>query len=691
MSKEMNKSHKYNTRSKDEEFLHTSKKYIDSDSDSDYSEESDYEETDGFDIEDYRKLLASLYPSKHSKSKAKATTKLINTLKKKEEIDEEKKQKKNEKKNKSSSKKKAKSENIILNKKKKKKDVSESESESETESESESESDEQKDELDIDEMVKNGNFTINFTIGDSKLLEEDYETEDESETEDETESESENEEEEEDQDEEEEEEEEELIESSEENKESLKLLKDMLNEHISKLNVKEDDLPPVIKSLQKDLQKKEKLIEAAEKKKFKKIKNKNVKEFTSLIKQNKRNGDIKYFKEKLNVKEQEQIINHLKEIIDYNIVDKPYKLQLLNADIPINYKSIAYKKINSLKSSEIAGGEMFKLKQWVDTFMQIPFGKYKKLPVSIETDNHEKCSEFITEAKKKLDQAVYGMDDVKLQIMQMIGQWISNPSAIGSAIAIKGPMGTGKTTLVKEGISNVLGRDFAFITLGGATDSSFLEGHSFTYEGSMWGQIIDHLIKCGSMNPVFFFDELDKVSDTPKGEEIIGILTHLTDSTQNSKFHDKYFSELEFDLSKCLFIFSYNEESKVNPILLDRMYRVQTKGYSFTEKTVIIKNYLLPNILKQVSFNEEDVILDDSIIKYIIENYTDKEDGVRNLKRCIEIIYTKLNLYKFMKPEDKLFEKLMTLDVKFPFTIDKDNLSKLLVKNQDQSWKNMYM
>jgi len=686
MSKEINKSHKYNTRSKNKDLPCTSKKYIDSDSDSDYSEDSDYEETEEFDIEDYRKLLASLYPSKHSKSKAKATTKLINTLKKKDEIDEDKNEKKTEKKtekkNKSSSKKKGKSENIILNKKKK------DDSESETESESESESDEQEDELDIDEMVKNGNFTINFTIGDSKLLEEEYETEDDSETEDESETESENEE---DEDEEEEEEEEDIIESSDENKESLKLLKDMINEHISKLDVQEDDLPPVIKSLQKDLQKKEKMIEAAEKKKFKKIKNKNVKEFTSLIKQNKRNGDIKYFKDKLNVKEQEQIINHLKEIIDFDIVDKPYKLQLLDADIPIHYKSIAYKKINTLKSSEIGGGEMFKLKQWVDTFMQIPFGKYKKLPVSIESDSHETCSEFITQAKKKLDQAVYGMDDVKLQIMQMIGQWVSNPSAIGSAIAIKGPMGTGKTTLVKEGISNVLGRDFAFITLGGATDSSFLEGHSFTYEGSMWGQIIDSLIKCKSMNPVFFFDELDKVSDTPKGEEIIGILTHLTDTTQNSKFHDKYFSELEFDLSKCLFIFSYNEESKVNPILLDRMYRVQTKGYSISEKTVIVKNYLLPNILKQVSFKNDDVILEDDIIKYIIENYTDKEDGVRNLKRCMEIIYTKLNLYKFMKPEDKLFEKLMTLDVKFPYTIDKDNLSKLLVKNPDQSWKNMYM
>ena len=120
---------------------------------------------------------------------------------------------------------------------------------------------------------------------------------------------------------------------------------------------------------------------------------------------------------------------------------------------------------------------------------------------------------------------------------------------MGTAIAIKGPMG-GKTTLVK-GISKVLGRDFAFMALGGATDSSFLEGHSYTYEGSTWGKIVDNLVQCKSMNPVIFFDELDKISETPKGEEIVGILTHLTDTTQNSKFHDKYFAELDFDLSRC--------------------------------------------------------------------------------------------------------------------------------------------
>jgi ATP-dependent Lon protease len=125
--------------------------------------------------------------------------------------------------------------------------------------------------------------------------------------------------------------------------------------------------------------------------------------------------------------------------------------------------------------------------------MKIPFGKTKNLPLTIE-DGLARCSEFMEASKTTLDTAVYGLNDAKLQIMQMVGQWISNPAAMGSAIAIKGPMGTGKTSLVKEGISKILGRDFAFIALGGATDSSFLEGHSYTYEGSTWGKIVEIII-----------------------------------------------------------------------------------------------------------------------------------------------------------------------------------------------------
>ena len=298
-------------------------------------------------------------------------------------------------------------------------------------------------------------------------------------------------------------------------------------------------------------------------------------------------------------------------------------------------------------------------------------------------DGVEKRHEFMEDSKKILDDAVFGLNDAKMLIMQMIGQWITNPDAMGSAIAIKGPPGTGKTTLVKEGISKILNRDFAFIALGGATDSSSLEGHGYTYEGSTWGKIVDILIQTKCMNPVIYFDELDKISDTPKGEEIVGILTHLTDTTQNNQFHDKYFAEIDFDLSKCLFIFSYNDESKINPILKDRMYRIQTEGYNQKEKAVISMRYMLPKIREQVKFSESDIEISDDILKYIISTYTGEEKGVRNLKRCLEVIYTKLNLYRLMKPGINLFEKDMTIEVKFPLQLTKEMVDKL-IKNPDK-------
>jgi len=323
--------------------------------------------------------------------------------------------------------------------------------------------------------------------------------------------------------------------------------------------------------------------------------------------------------------------------------------------------------------------------------MQIPFGMYKNIPLQL-SDGVDKCHDFMEDAKNTLDSAVFGLNDAKLQIMQMLGQWVANPEAVGTAIAIKGPMGTGKTTLVKDGISKILGRDFAFIALGGATDSSFLEGHSYTYEGSSWGKIIDILIQSKCMNPVIYFDELDKVSNTPKGEEIIGILTHLTDTTQNNKFHDKYFSELDFDLSRCLFIFSYNDESKVNPILKDRMYRIQTKGYDLKEKTKIARDYLIPSIKKEVNFNEDDIKINDETIKHIIDKYTEQEQGVRNLKRCLEIIHTKLNLYRLMKPENTIFEKEMKMKIEFPIEVNNEMVDKFIKLNEETgSWRNMYM
>jgi len=414
----------------------------------------------------------------------------------------------------------------------------------------------------------------------------------------------------------------------------------------------------------------------------------NVKEFKTLLRKKNSTNDLRYFRRHMTTEQQQKVIADLKQIHAVSIIQKPYRLSLLETDIPIAFKAIAMRKINSLRHMEPGCGEYYKVKNWVDTFMKIPFGRTKNLPLTIE-DGIQRCSEFMEASKTTLDSAVYGLNDAKLQIMQMVGQWISNPSAMGSAIAIKGPMGTGKTSLVKEGISKILGRDFAFIALGGATDSSFLEGHSYTYEGSTWGKIVEIIIQCGSMNPVIYFDELDKISETAKGEEIVGILTHLTDTSQNSQFHDRYFAEIDFDLSKCLFIFSYNDESKVNPILLDRMYRINTTGYNKKDKTQIAQKYLIPKICAQVGFREGDIVIPDSVIEHIVEEYTEGEQGVRNLKRCLEVVHRKLNLYRLIKPDTPLFEKEMSLKVTFPFSVTNEVIDKLVKQANDDKRVNL--
>jgi ATP-dependent Lon protease len=415
--------------------------------------------------------------------------------------------------------------------------------------------------------------------------------------------------------------------------------------------------------------------------KTKKTQEKYSRIFKRVLKQKKRttNNDLDYFKENYTKEEQYNLIKKAKELKKMTIQEKPHRITLLERDIPQIFKAHALKRVQTLRGMDPYDGEYYKIKNWVDTFMKIPFGNYISLPVTID-DGPEKCNDFMDNACKILDQSVYGLNDAKMQIMQLLGQLISNPTSVGTAIAIHGDKGVGKTSIVKDGISKILNRPFAFIPLGGATDSSYLEGHSFTYEGSTWGKIVQILIDSKVMNPVIYFDELDKISDTPKGEEIVSILTHLTDTTQNMEFHDKYFSDIHFDMSKCIFIFSYNDESKINPILRDRMYRIYAKGYDRKEKTVIARDYLLPKIRQEVNFGPDEIIISEEAIGYVIEKYGGQEAGVRNLKRYLEIIHTKLNLCRLMKPGTKMFDNNTVIPLSYPFNVTPEIINKLITQ-----------
>ena len=219
----------------------------------------------------------------------------------------------------------------------------------------------------------------------------------------------------------------------------------------------------------------------------------------------------------------------------------------------------------------------------------------------------------------------------------------------GYCFGFEGPPGTGKTSLAKKGIANILKdsdgntRPFAFIAVGGSSNASTLEGHSYTYVGSTWGKIVDILIETKCMNPIIYIDELDKISQTENGREIIGILTHLTDSSQNDQFTDKYFAGIDIDLSKVLFIFSYNDFSRIDPILADRIHRIKFRHLSKKDKVHIIDNYILPEVLETVGFNKDEVKFNKGTIEYIINNYT-YEAGVRKLKEKIFDIIREINL-----------------------------------------------
>ncbi len=262
-------------------------------------------------------------------------------------------------------------------------------------------------------------------------------------------------------------------------------------------------------------------------------------------------------------------------------------------------------------------------------------------------ENQDTIKNYFTSINTTLENSVYGHKDAKRQIERILGQWI-NGEQTGYCFGFEGPPGVGKTSLALNGISKCLvdkdgtPRPFSIIAMGGSSNGSTLEGHNYTYVGSTWGKIVDIIMEKKCMNPIIFIDELDKVSKTEHGREIIGILTHLIDKTQNTHFQDRYFTGIDLDLSNVLFIFSYNDVSLIDRILLDRIHRIQFNYLSLQEKIVIVKKYILPETYKQMGL-ENTIKIDDDIIEYIIEEYTN-EPGVRKLKQLIFDIVGEINL-----------------------------------------------
>lgn len=309
----------------------------------------------------------------------------------------------------------------------------------------------------------------------------------------------------------------------------------------------------------------------------------------------------------------------------------PRRVRLLKSSLDTNLKLNVFQKLAQHADPKFI--------QWVEEALKIPIGIYTPRP------KLSQIKHILKRARSIMDQEISGHIGAKREVMRLLSNWMHDGGSTGFALALEGQPGVGKTSFAKSALAKSLNRPFCFVGLGGASDASTLLGHSYTYEGAMPGRLVECLTSSEVMDPVIFFDELDKLSTTPKGEELVNTLIHLTDPVQNSHIVDRYFHGIKLNLSRAILVFSYNDPSRVHPVLLDRLRRVRMCAPSLQEKTVICRQHLVPR------YTTDNIEKD--VIQFVVEK--NKGDaGMRGIEKDIEHLISSFKLVKAYGSPDVL-------------------------------------
>lgn len=359
------------------------------------------------------------------------------------------------------------------------------------------------------------------------------------------------------------------------------------------------------------------------------------------------------------------ILDKLKEISHTNV---DISTRIAESDFPDNIKAEIYKKYNFVNSNSNAekNDEYYKIVEWIDTVLTLPT-KLKITPVT-------NISDQMFALKKSLDDKIFGLDNVKEKIIETYCAMLTNPHYKKKFMAFVGPPGCGKTELGKA-IASAFDLPFGQISFGGIKDPATLTGHSLAYIGSRAGLFSNILRQTKFLNSVVLLDEIDKIPQTFEGYSISSILLHVLDKTQNETFQDMYMPEIPINLSHIFFVLALNDIETVDPILLDRLCIIQIDGYDLSDKIHIAQEYMLPKLLSNLSFQPNEIIIDNNIMKYLIEKYdTDKISGVRDLENIMTTLCERLNVLKNVKNRNNKKIKLsyMIDNISFPITLNKN-------------------
>lgn len=390
-----------------------------------------------------------------------------------------------------------------------------------------------------------------------------------------------------------------------------------------------------------------------------------------------------------------QVKNRLEQLDGYS---KDTLTTILKLDIPEKAKVIIYRKYQQwqeLKSESNSGELRAKLKEWIDFAIRIPTC-IKPLFSSHHDVKQEDHFSQLFKIKKTLDDHLYGMRKEKEEILLIMNQILNNPNNNREKnLGLVGGPGNGKTELLRS-VAKACDLNFVHISLGGCHDSSYLEGTGFVYEGSQPGIIVKSLCRAGARNCIIYFDEIDKLESTERGEEVMSSLLHILDPTQNMEFRDKYLDELPIDLSQVWFMFSMNDEKRINKILLDRMHIVRVENQTKQAKLEIIKRFSIPKTLKNLGMDEKDIIFPDAVIMALINKRADESevsDGMRTLNNDITSILRRVSILKNTNMDYPRLDLSFGLkNISFPFKITQEIMLQFITshKKEDQVVKEMY-
>lgn len=381
-----------------------------------------------------------------------------------------------------------------------------------------------------------------------------------------------------------------------------------------------------------------------------------------------------------------------KELLDVANNKKSIKYRILKSKLTEEQRAIIYGKYTKLQKMEPTNSEYHKLKEWIEQALAIPT-KNKKINLPNISDGNKIINNKLCKIQNLLDSKLYGMSNVKEEILLILNNKITNHDNTGNALALLGQPGTGKTCIIRT-LGQALDIPFVQISLGGTTDSSYLDGHGYTYEGATPGMIAKAVMQMGCKNGIIFFDEIDKLSESDKGKEVAWNLLHITDFSQNNDFRDKYLCDIPIDLSKIWFIYSMNDDSFMDKALRDRMPIIKVPGYTKEDKIIISREYIIPRIMKNINLDSGTINFSDSVLEYIVSlTNENKKSGVRELEKMLSRILSRINLYRNIVLGNggtgKLKLTFTIPDFKLPYRLTNETVDELLKNYKKNNKENV--